>query len=163
MFPRKSPRPVLILEKWSVKLGTKRVCNAFSFGVWDHKLMAASWNCATLHPFVRYADVAINFFGSGPDYHNERIGNEQNLTLIKPGVLWHLRKPGGGELHPPPCFSGTIRPIILKFGMLIAWTILMDIPLVPEQNIRNFQKNSGIIIFWKVQNFLNFRKFIDYY
>ena len=55
-------------------------------------------------------------------------------------------KTGGGELHPP-CFSGTIRPIILKFGMLMARTILMDFPLVPEQNIRNFRKNSGITIF----------------
>ena len=59
------------------------------------------------------------------------------LTLIKPGFFRHLRKPGGGELHPP-CFSRTIRPIILKFGMLMARTILMDFPLVPEQNIRNF-------------------------
>ena len=46
-----------------------------------------------------------------------------------------------------PCFSGTIWPIILKFGMLMARTILMDSPLVPEQNIRNFRKNSGINIF----------------
>ena len=29
----------------------------------------------------------------------------------------------------------------------MAWTILVDFPLVPEQNIRNFRKNSGINIF----------------
>ena len=46
-----------------------------------------------------------------------------------------------------PCFSGTNVPIILKFGMLMARTILMDFPLIPEQNIRNFRKNSGINIF----------------
>ena len=67
-------------------------------------------------------------------------------TITGPGILSNKCLRGGME-STPLCFSGTIRPIILKFGMLMARTILMDSPLVPEQNIRNFRKNSGINIF----------------
>ena len=81
---------------------------------------------------------------TAPKSSSALISHQLN-PITCPGILSN-KSVRGGRIDPP-CFSGTNGPIILKFGMLMARTILMDFPLVPEQNIRNFRKNSGINIF----------------
>ena len=103
----------------------------------------------------------LNFYqivGPGPASSCLTCPNLSVNPITCPGILSN-ESVRGGHIVPPLCFSGTNGPIILKFGMLMARTILMDFSLVPEQNIRNFRKNSGIS--GKIPEYIFFRNLPD--